>query len=567
MPRAVLSSAALLALLLPLMLTSQNAESQATSVQFVDATARSGLDFRNRNSATPNKYLIETMTGGVAFLDYDGDGWLDVFFTNGARLKNPQPDDEALDKSAPEFWNRLYRNKRDGTFEDVTEKAGVRGTGYGMGVAVADFDNDGYPDLLVTNFGGALLYHNNGDGTFSNVTEKAGLRNADGWLTSAGFFDYDRDGHLDLFICRYLKWNFSDNIYCGSREAAGRSYCHPDNFEPISNLLYRNNGDGTFTDVSARSKVADSEGKGLGVAFADFDNDGWIDISVANDSVPQFLFRNNANGTFTETATLAGAAYDEDGKTFAGMGTDASDINDDGWPDIVTTTLSNECYAYFRNNGDGSFTYETQSSGLGEITRLFAGWGVRVFDYDLDGRKDLFFANSHVMDNVRISQPHIEYEQPPLLLRGTASKFVNVSASSGSVFSRPLAARGAAIGDLDNDGDPDIVIASCDRPAVYLLNEGGNRNAWIGLRLKGKKSNRDGIGSKVTVTGSNGEVQHFMVTTSASYQSAQDRRLYAGLGNDTGVEQVRITWPSGITQKLAKPRLRTLITVEERADD
>ncbi|MGH9632272.1 MAG: CRTAC1 family protein [Bryobacteraceae bacterium] len=564
MPRAVLSSAALLLLLLPLILISQNARSRAASVQFVDATARSGLSFHNRNSATPSKYLIETMTGGVALLDYDGDGWLDVFFTNGAKLNNPQKDGEALDKTAPEFWNRLYRNKRDGTFEDGTEKAGVRGTGYGMGAAVADFDNDGYSDLLVTNLGGALLYHNNGDGTFSDVTAKAGLENAEGWLTSAGFFDYDRDGHLDLFICRYLKWTFSDNIYCGSREPGGRSYCHPDNFQPISNLLYRNNGDGTFTDVSTSSKIAESEGKGLGVAFADFDNDGWMDISVANDSFPQFLFRNNTDGTFTETAMVAGAAYDEDGKTFAGMGTDASDVNGDGLFDIVTTTLSNECYAYFRNNGDGSFAYATHNSGLGGITRLFAGWGVRVFDFDLDGRKDLFFANSHVMDNVHMTQPHIEYEQPPLLLRVTADKFVNVSAGSGSIFSRPLAARGAAAGDLDNDGDPDLVIASCNRPAVYLQNEGGSGNAWIGLRLRGTKSNRDGIGSKVTVTGSNGRMQHFMVTTAAGYQSAQDQRLYAGLGKDTGVEQVRITWPSGTTQVLAKPSLGKLITVEER---
>lgn len=534
------------------------------TVQFVDVASSAGLLFRNRNSATPNKYLIETMTGGVALLDYDADGWMDVFFPNGAAVKNPQPDGEALDKSAPEFWNRLYRNNHDGTFTDVTEKAGVRGAGYGMGAAVGDFDNDGFPDLLVTNYGSVLLYHNNGDGTFSDVTAKAGMGQAAGWFTSAGFFDYDQDGKLDLFLCRYVRWSFAANVYCGSREAAGRAYCHPDNFKPISNMLFHNNGNGTFTDVSGPSGIGKVEGKGLGVAFADFDNDGRIDISVANDSYPQFLFHNNGNGTFSETALAAGAAYNEDGKTFAGMGTDAADVDGDGWPDIITTALSNECYVFFRNNHDNSFTDLTQPSRLGEITRLFAGWGVRVFDYDLDGQKDVLFANSHVMDNIHMTQPHLRYEQAPLLLRGTAGKFANVSPQSGAPFQRTSAARGLAIGDLDNDGDPDVVIVNCGGPALYLRNEGGNRSNWLGLKLQGKKSNRDGIGAKVTVTSTGGKVQHYMVTTTGSYQSAQDPRLFIGIGDETAVKDVRILWPSGTKQVLTTPKLRQLLVVEEQ---
>lgn len=531
--------------------------------QFADVTARSGLTFRNANSATPQKYLMETMTGGVALLDYDGDGFLDVFFTNGARLKDPQPDAAVLDKSAREFWNRLYRNNGNGTFEDVTEAAGVRGSGYGMGVAVADYDNDGDSDLLVTNFGAVILYRNNGNGTFTDVSAKSGLQTAGGWMTSAGFFDYDRDGRLDLFVCRYLQWTFSGNQFCGSKEAGGRAYCHPDQFQPISSLLFHGNADGTFTDVSVRSNIAASEGKALGVAFADFDNDGWIDISVANDSFPQFLFRNKGDGTFEERATAAGVAYDEDGKTFAGMGTEAADLDGDGWPDIVTTALSHQRYAYFRNLQDGTFAYETQRSGLGQITRLFAGWGVRAFDYDLDSHKDLFFANGHVLDNVRMSQPPIEYEQPPLLLRGTGQRFVNTSAGAGDAFRRPLAARGAAAGDLDNDGDLDLVIAVCNGPAVSLRNDGGNANSWIGLRLRGTKSNRDAIGAKVAVTHLSGKVQHYSVTTTASYLSAQDSRLIIGLGSDTGVKDVRITWPGGGTRVLEKPTTRMLITVTE----
>lgn len=532
-------------------------------VSYLDVTPASGIHFRQNNSATPEKYLIETMTGGVAVFDYDNDGWEDIFLVNGARIRIGQRDGEALDKSAPEFWNRLYRNNHDGTFADVTEKAGVRGSGYGMGAAIGDFDNDGFEDLLVTNYGGVILYHNNGNGTFTDISQKAGLH-VDGWTSSAGFFDYDNDGKLDLFICRYLDWDFSKNKYCGSRVEGGRSYCHPDNFKPISNYLFHNNGDGTFTDVSAKSRIAASPGKGLGVAFADFNNDGRMDISVANDSFQQFLFINNGDGTFTESALTAGVGYTDEGKVFAGMGTDAADVNGDGKPDIVTTALSNETYAYFQNNGDGTFNYNTNVSRLGQITRLFGGWGMRIFDYDNDGHKDLFFANSHVMDNIEKMQPHLEYLQPLLLLKQAGGKFVNVSNQSGAVFTHKWASRGAAFGDLDNDGDIDVVVATCGGPAYVLRNEGGNHNAWIGLDLRGTKSNRDAIGAKVTLTSQSGAVQYAMVTTTASYQSAQDKRLFFGLGSDQGVRSIVIAWPSGVKQTIENPAIQKILTVTEK---
>ena len=541
-----------------------NLRSQAPAkIQYVDVTKASGVTYHQSNSATPSKYLIETMGGGVALFDYDNDGWVDIFFVNGAKLNQPQKDGEILDKSSPEFWNRLYHNNRNGSFTDVTERAGVRGTGYGMGVATGDYDGDGFVDLLVTMYGGGVLYRNNGDGTFSDATERARLK-MEGWATSAGFFDYNRDGCLDLFVCRYMRWDFTTGSrFCGVEGPNGRAYCHPDEFKAIPNYLFRNNCDGTFSDDSGPSGIAASEGKALGVAFEDFDRDGLLDIYVANDSFPQFLFKNKGDGTFSESGLLAGVSYTEDGQTFAGMGTDFADLDDDGYPDIVTTALPFQYYAFFRNNSDGTFNYSSVTSDLAGFTRLLGGWGVRIFDYDNDGAKDLFIANSHVMDNISLSQPQVSYAQKLLLLKFSRGKFVNVSYESGDVFKESWPSRGAAFGDIDNDGDVDVVVTTLNGPAHILRNEGGSQNNWIGLDLHSSGGNRYGLGARITLTSASGRTQHTIASTAGSYQSANDRRAFIGLGQERGIQEIRIRWPEGPEQVLSNPPINQILTVEK----
>jgi enediyne biosynthesis protein E4 len=499
----------------------------------------------------------------VALLDYDNDGRLDIFFTNGAKIDDPMPDDKLPDKSDRKFWNRLYHQNSDGTFTDVTEKAGLTGmpqNHYDMGIAVGDYDNDGFEDIYVTGYGGNTLYHNNGNGTFTDVTKSAGVAGG-GWSASAGFFDYDNDGKLDLFVTRYVNWTFKTNRYCGEKQPGYRAYCHPDNYEGVTNILYHNNGDGTFTDVSEKAGIANPKGKGLGVSFADYDGDGFTDIFVANDSVQCFLYHNNGNGTFTETGLLAGVGYNEDGKTFAGMGTDFSDYDNDGRPDIVVTDLSNERYMLFRNNGDGIFRDVTNQSGLGSETLSFAGWSTRFFDYDNDGWKDLFVAQSHVMDTIEKTSPNLRYLQPPLLLRNEGGHFVRVT--PGEVFQIPWAGRGAAFGDIDNDGDIDLVVSNAGQKAYVLRNDGGNRGNWIRIETVGKKSNRDGIGSRVKVVGASGLTQYFTINTAVGYLSASDKRLLAGLGADTSTRLIEIQWPSGIVQKFENVKAgQTLKAIE-----
>jgi hypothetical protein len=531
---------------------------------FSDVTASSGLNFRNHASLTSEKYLIESMTGGVALFDYDGDGLLDVFLVNGAALADPMPAGRHPDKSDPRYWNRLYRNLGNFRFTDVTEKAGVQGHSYGMGAAVGDYNNDGRPDLYVTNFGRNILYRNNGDGSFSDVTEQAGVA-AGGWSVGAVFLDYDKDGDLDLFVARYLDWDFSKNIYCGERKPGYRAYCHPDQFEPITHLLYRNNGDGTFTDVSRSSGIAGHPGKGLGVAIADFDRDGWTDIFVANDSFPQQLFRNKADGTFEEVALVLGLAYDEDGRTFAGMGADFADYDNDGWPDVFVNALANQKYALFRNS-KGVFEYVSGPSGVAGITMLHSGWGARFLDYDNDGWKDLLVGQGHVMDNIELTQPNIRYLEPLLLMRNRGGKFEDVSRQSGPPFQVPLAARGIGFGDLNNDGFLDLVVNCNDRPAVVLRNDGGNGNHWLLLQLTGTRSNRDGIGAEVRIVGESGLEQYAIVTTASSYLSASDRRVHFGLGKDSRVTLLEIRWPSGLVQKLEQIPADRVLTVREPAE-
>jgi hypothetical protein len=534
-----------------------------STVTFTDISAASGINFTHAASVTSQKYLLEAMGGGVAMFDYDNDGRLDLYFTNGARIDDPMPAGAMPDKRDAKYWNRLYRQKADGHFEDVTEKAGVRGTGYSMGVAAADYDNDGWVDLYVTAYGSNTLFRNRGDGTFEDVTKRANVAGA-GWSTSAGWVDYDRDGRLDLFVARYMEWDFkAGTLYCGDPRPGFRAYCHPDNFKGSSNLLFRQKADGTFEDVTAASKIYDPEGKGLGVAFADFDDDGLADIFVANDSVRQSLYRNRGDGRFEDVALMAGAGYDENGKTFAGMGVDAADYDNDGHPDVIVTALSNETYPLFRNNGDGTFTYATGPTAIGQITLLYTGWGTRFIDADNDGLRDIFVAQGHVLDTIEKTHSYLKYRQSPLLMRNTGKGFVNVSATAGQGFVKAVSGRGAAFGDLDNDGDTDIVLAVLDSQPLVLRND-GTRNHWLGLNLVGAKSNRDGAGARVIVVDGAGRRQMTDASAAGSYLSSNDKRLVFGLGAATEVRSVEVRWPGNKTQRINNPPVDRYVTINER---
>lgn len=544
---------------------------QGSPVTFTDVTGQSRINFKHAASPTSQKYLLEAMGSGVALFDYDNDGRLDIYFTNGAALGDPMPGGAEPDKRDPRFWNRLYQQKPDGTFADVTEVAGVKGNGYCFGVATGDYDNDGFVDLYITAYGGNIMYRNQGDGTFADVTSKLGLK-ASGWSTSAGWLDYDRDGRLDLFVLRYMDWDFQvGSRFCGQpgnlRQLlrSGRDYrafCHPDNFKPATNLLFHQKADGTFEDVSLRAKIADSPGKGLGVAFADFDGDGYTDVFVANDAVRQTLFHNNGDGAFEDITLISGTGYDDKGNTFGGMGVDAADYDNDGWPDIFISVLSNETYPLYRNNADLSFTYVTQTSGIGEITLPYSGWGTRFVDVDNDGLRDIFVAQGHVLDTVEKTNSNLKYRQPPLLMRNTGRRFVNVSTAAGQTFSVPLSGRGAAFGDLDNDGDTDIVLIDLDGPPVILRND-GTKNHWLGISLTGAKSNRQGLGARLIVTEADGRKQTFEVSTSSSYLSANDPRVLVGLGKSPNVVSVEVRWPSGKKQVINKPEIDRYLTIKE----
>ena len=554
--------ASLLALALP---SSFSAQSPPLLPKFRDIRELAGIHFRHDGSPTNQKYLIEAMGGGVAVADFNGDGLLDIFLVNSGWIAGLGANAANFNRHDPHYWNRLYFQNLDGTFTDVTEHAGLANAGdgnYGMGAAVGDYDNDGFPDLYVTSYGRNILYHNNHDGTFTDVTNTAGVA-AGGWSTSAGFFDYDNDGYLDLFVTRYMKWGFDRNPFCGDPLSGFRGYCHPDKFPAVTNILYHNNHDGTFSDVSEVSGVAALPGRGLGVAFNDYDGDGRADVFVANDSMEQFLLHNDGGGKFSERALAAGAAFNADGSAFAGMGVDFADYDNDGLADIAITDLSNERYALYHNEGGGAFRYATSETGLGRITLYSSGWGTHFLDYDNDGRKDLFVAQSHVMDNIQQLHPSIPYRMPLLLARNTGKEFANVSADSGAPFQISLAGRGAAFGDLDNDGNVDVVVAVLNDSPLVLHNEGGTGNHWLSINTVGTRSNRDGQGARIKITGESGQAQFGYVTTAGSYLSASDKRVHFGLGQDKTIATIEVIWPSGLVQKLTNVPADQAITITE----
>jgi hypothetical protein len=512
-----------------------------------------GIDFVLRNSPTPRKHLIETMPGGVALLDYNNDGLLDIFLVNGGQLQEKAGGYVSFNRRNPAYWNRLYRQNKDGSFTDVTEQAGLGDAGdtnYGMGVAVGDYDNDGFSDIYVTNFGKNILYHNNGDGTFTDVTAKAGVA-AGGWSASAGFFDYDNDGRLDLFVTRYLDWTVEKSKTCGSERP---TYCPPGEFPGITNILYHNRGDGTFEDVSVSSGIAAKKGHGLGVAFADYDGDGFTDIFVANDVTNQFLFHNNGNGTFTECGLESGAALSENGKMLSGMGVVFQDYDNDGLPDLLITQLPHEPYVVFHNDGRGLFSPQELAAGFGVLSGNSSGWGVGLEDFDNDGWKDAFIVQGHVFDNVEMYDGSLRYREPPLLALNHKGHFVKGDAGSDV----PLAGRGAAFGDLNNDGWIDVITTALgDRPQVYL-NRGGELH-WLTITLRGRQSNRDGFGARVQVNG-----QTRVATATGSYLSSNDKRLHFGLGSAATAE-IEIRWPSGIRQVLRGVKADQFVVIEESA--
>ena len=529
--------------------------SLAGALEFVDVTQAAGITFVHENAATAQKYLIETMGGAAAWLDYDGDGWLDLYLANSA----------GTEAFAPDFPLRgaLYRNRGDGTFEDVTSNAGVGAEGlFSMGVAVGDFDNDGAPDLALTGYGQAKLYRNTGEGAFREVTEAAGVSNPGKWGTSAAWFDYDNDGWLDLVIANYLDWSADRNLHCGERRPGYRSYCHPNKFRGQTPTLFRNRGDGSFADVSQETGLGTAAGNALGVVCFDYDRDGWMDVFIANDSMPNFLFKNVDGQTFEEVAFVAGVALGENGEAEAGMGVDAADYDGDGWPDLYLTHLDFEFDRLYRNLRDGTFLDATFEGGIGYSTFDVSGFGTKFIDYDNDGWRDLFVANGHVLDNIELFHEGTTYQERKLVFRNFEGKFAEAGEHLGAAVARPRVSRAAAFADYDNDGDIDVLVANNGQEPQLLRNDGGNRGNWLQMRLVGNRSNRDAIGARVTLT-SEGFVQVAERIGGGSYHASHDPRLHFGLGDRRRVDRVEILWPSGLSDRLDGIEVNRVVVVRE----
>ena len=532
----------------------------ASPIRFEDRQKKSGVSFILNNGTIPDKPLIDSTLGGVALFDFDNDGFLDLFFTNGARIPS-------LEKDAAAFYNRLYRNNRDGTFTDVTERAGLKGEGYSMGVAAADFDNDGWTDLYVTGVNRNILYHNNSNGTFTDVTEEAGVSALDGngkkmWSVGAAWFDYDNDGLLDLFVTNYLDWSRGTSKLCGNE--GKRLSCSPSLYSGLPSLLYHNNGDGTFTEVSGPTGISEHIGKGMSVAVADFDADGFMDVFVTNDQARNFLFKNVEGRKFIEVGVEAGVAYTEDGLPVSSMGVDFRDLNDDGRPDLIVTALGGETFPLYLNVGSGLFESSTYPSGLGFQTLRMSGWGVGAYDFDNDSRKDLFTANSNVSENVDF-YGRDRYRQPNALFRNLGDgHFENVSGHAGTALQVAAAHRGCAFGDLNNDGRIDAIVSAIGEPARIFYNISETKNHWLLIRLEGTRSNRDGIGAKIKITTESGQVQFNHVTTAVGYASASDKRVHFGLGSVRRIREIEIRWPSGRVQLLKDIASNQILSVKEK---
>ncbi|HEU4927571.1 MAG TPA: CRTAC1 family protein [Vicinamibacterales bacterium] len=519
---------------------------------FDDVTARAGITFVHQSGATPDKYMMETFGSGVAWIDIDNDGFQDLYFVNGAVGAS----------------NILYRNNRNGTFSNITESSGTAGSSskaYKTGVAVGDYDNDGLLDLFVTAYGPDILYRNLGNGKFADVTAAAGVAGgAAEWGTSAGFFDYDRDGDLDLYVANYVDFRMDENPWCGDRKPGYRMYCNPTIFDGTASRLYRNNGNGTFTDVSKAAGIANPAGKGLGVVFCDYDRDGDSDIYVANDLVRNFLYRNNGDGTFQDVAYAASVGFDINGKPQAGMGVDCGDVDGDGLPELFVTNFSEELNILYKNHGDGTFQDVTQQIGLGSGF-LPLGFGTKMYDYDNDGDLDIHVTNGHVIDNVKLYTPALSYEQKDLLYENTGGKFKDVSALAGGALQNTRVGRGLAVADFDNDGFLDVAISSLGRRGVLLRNRGVSKNNWIEIRAEGTTSNRFGLGATVRLQAPGG-LQVREINNAASYQSANDIRLHVGLGAAKTIPQIEILWPSGIRQTLKDVAVNQILTVKEAGE-
>ena len=518
--------------------------------------SRSGIVFTHTAGLSPNMYLPETVGAGCAFLDYDNDGWMDIYLVNSGPCDFYTP-------PSP-LRNALYKNNRDGTFTDVTLKAGVPGSAYGMGVAVGDYDGDGLPDLFVTQYPHSILYHNNGDGTFADVTAKAGV-SCPGWATSAVWFDYDNDGRLDLFVCRFADFSKGKNVWCGGHGPGERFYCKPNVFKPMPSWLFHNNGDGTFTDVSRESGIAASLGKAWGVVAADVNNDGLMDLFVGDDTAPNGLFINQGKGKFIDNGVLAGVAYSPFGVARSGMGVDAADYNQDGWIDLFIANVDHEMYSLYRNDKDETFSDEALATGIGAITRLMSGWGLKFFDYNNDGDIDLMIANGHPDLTIHSHHPELEYLQPLLLFQGSSGHgWKNVSAQCGPAFAQPIAGRGLALGDFDNDGSVDVLVSTNNGAPLLLKNNAARGNHWLGLRLIGTKSNIDAVGAKVTWK-SGDLLRHRTKVGGGSYLSAHDPRLVLGLGNRKAIDWIEVQWPhpGGTTQRFTGLPIDRYITITE----